>query len=210
MGRLVLVGGAQQHLGLLQTAANFGELPFEFFGLLGTAGAHLFAQGVEYGVRDSVLQTGNLVGQVVEGLHQRRTTTSKVPSWYWARSTFLSNLPTLVLGMVSKNVQFSGNHHLATRSAKKSRNSSGLAVMSGRSTTQHSGRSCHFSSGTATTAASKTAGWAIMVLSRVTELIHSPPDLMTSLVRSLMTMKPSGSRVPMSPVRSQKSTRLNS
>ena len=30
------------------------------------------------------------------------------------------------------------------------------------------------------TAASKTAGWAIIVPSRSTELIHSPPDLMTS------------------------------
>ena len=77
--------------------------------------------------------------------------------------------------------------------------SSALAVASGRSTTQHSGRSCHFSSGTAITAASKTAGWAMTVTSSSTELIHSPPDLMTSFVRSLTTMKPSPSSVPMSP-----------
>ena len=31
----------------------------------------------------------------------------------------------------------------------------------------------------------------MIVVSSSTELIHSPPDLMTSLVRSLMTMKPS-------------------
>ena len=48
-----------------------------------------------------------------------------------------------------------------------------------------------------------------MVLSSSTELIHSPPDLMTSLVRSLMTMKPSASSVPMSPVRSQPSWNLS-
>ena len=35
--------------------------------------------------------------------------------------------------------------------------------------------------------------------------IHSPPDLMTSLARSVSRMKPSASSVPTSPVRSQPS-----
>ena len=35
--------------------------------------------------------------------------------------------------------------------------------------------------------------------------IHSPPDLITSLARSVSLMNPSASRVPTSPVRSQPS-----
>ncbi len=66
------------------------------------------------------------------------------------------------------------------------RNSCGDAVFSGFSTTQASGRSLHFSSGTAITAASCTAGCAISRFSMSTELIHSPPDLMRSLVRSVI------------------------
>ena len=38
------------------------------------------------------------------------------------------------------------------------------------------------------TAASKTSGWAITAFSSSTEEIHSPPDLITSLVRSEMVM----------------------
>ena len=41
--------------------------------------------------------------------------------------------------------------------------------------------------------------------SRSTELIHSPPDLIRSLVRSVIFMKPSASMVATSPVRSQPS-----
>jgi hypothetical protein len=38
------------------------------------------------------------------------------------------------------------------------------------------------------------------------ELIHSPPDLMTSLLRSVICMKPSASMVATSPVGNQPST----
>ncbi len=74
-----------------------------------------------------------------------------------------------------------------------------------RSTTQAHGRSSHFGSGTPMTAHSSTAGWAITTFSRSIELTHSPPDLMTSFVRSVMRTKPRLSSVPMSPVRSQPS-----
>ena len=37
------------------------------------------------------------------------------------------------------------------------------------------------------------------------ELIHSPPDLITSFFLSVMRMKPSGSMVAMSPVSNQPS-----
>ena len=71
------------------------------------------------------------------------------------------------------------------RSARKARSSRSPAVAPGRSTTVASGRSPHFSSGTATTAASATSGWPIRAFSSSTEEIHSPPDLMTSLARSV-------------------------
>ena len=57
----------------------------------------------------------------------------------------------------------------------------------------------------AMTAASATAGWAMRAFSRSTELIHSPPDLIKSLVRSLMRTKPISSTLATSPVRSQPS-----
>ena len=70
------------------------------------------------------------------------------------------------------------------------------------------GRSPHFSSGTPMTAASITSGWAMMAFSSSIEEIHSPPDLITSLARSVSVTKPSGSMVPTSPVRSQPSWNL--
>ena len=55
------------------------------------------------------------------------------------------------------------------------------------------------------TAASATAGWAMSAFSRSTELIHSPPDLIRSLVRSEILTNPSESTEATSPVRSQPS-----
>ena len=64
------------------------------------------------------------------------------------------------------------------------------------------------SSGLPMTPASATAGCAMIAFSRSTELIHSPPDLMTSLARSVSRRKPSADRLPTSPVRSQPSLNL--
>jgi hypothetical protein len=50
------------------------------------------------------------------------------------------------------------------------------------------GRSSHFGCGTPMTAASATSGWPTAAFSRSMELIHSPPDLMTSLERSTICM----------------------
>ena len=58
------------------------------------------------------------------------------------------------------------------------------------STTQASGRSVQRSSGLAITAASSTSGCAISAFSSSTEEIHSPPDLIRSLARSVICMKP--------------------
>ena len=150
--------GARRCSAFWRLRRTLDEVALELFGAFGVVVAQLRAHHVKDGVRDAVFKRGDLVGEVVEGLHNVSTSTSSSPSAYWARSTFLSNFPTLVLGTLSTNVQRSGSHHLATRSERNSRSSSALAVDSGFSTTQHSGRSCHLSSGTAITAASKTAG----------------------------------------------------
>src|SRR5579885_381522 len=62
----------------------------------------------------------------------------------WLRSTFLSNLPTLVLGTASMNSTSSGSHHLATRELRYSRISSLViwSLNSGLGTTHATGRSC--------------------------------------------------------------------
>src|SRR2546421_12909858 len=77
---------------------------------------------------------------------------------YLARSTFLSNLPTLVLGMASTNSTSSGSHHRATRGRRYSRISSlvMLPTQSGLGTTQARGRSDHLGWGMPTTQASNT------------------------------------------------------
>ena len=101
---------------------------------------------------------------------------------------FLSYLPTLVRGISSSIVQRSGSHHRTTLSARKSRSSAGVIAAPSCSTTAASGRSCQRSSGTPTTAASRTSGWPMRVFSSSTDEIHSPPDLMTSLARSVSVM----------------------
>ena len=82
----------------------------------------------------------------------------------------------------------SGSCHLANPPANRwSRTSSTVRSSPGLSTTQTSGRSCHLGSGTAMTAASTTPSICITRSSMSTEEIHSPPDLMRSLVRSAIT-----------------------
>src|ERR1039457_5229272 len=102
--------------------------------------------------------------------------------------TFLSNLPTLVLGISSMKAHCSGSHQRGTRSFKKATSADGSSVFPGLGTTATRGRSDHLWSGTAMTAASKTSGYAITAFSNSTDEIHSPPDLITSLVRSEMVM----------------------
>jgi hypothetical protein len=70
---------------------------------------------------------------------------------------------------------------------------------------QARGRSSQRGSGTPITAASSTSGWPISVFSRSTEETHSPPDLITSLDRSLISTKPFDVTAATSPVRSHPS-----
>src|SRR5438105_4793410 len=124
------------------------------------------------------------------------------------RSTFLSNLPTEVLGTSSINRISSGNHHLATLSRRKSSTSSCVTwpLNSGFGTANATGRSSHFGWASPITAASMILGWAMIAFSNSTDEIHSPPDLITSLVRSTIWMYPSGLIFATSPVRNQPSS----
>src|SRR5207237_769653 len=107
--------------------------------------------------------------------------------------------------LASTNTKASGTENFATRASRYSRRSSGVTFAPSRRTIAASGRSDHFGCGTATPAASFTAGWPISSFSSATELIHSPPDLMRSLVRSVICRYPSGSMVTTSPVLNQPS-----
>src|SRR6185312_6869934 len=119
-----------------------------------------------------------------------------------SRSAVFRNFPTAVFGISSTNSNPSGIHHLTKSAARNSRSSSADAVCPSRSTHTASGRSSHLSLGTAITAASAIAGWPISAFSRATEEIHSPPDLITSLDRSVSERNPSAVIDPTSPVRS--------
>jgi 3,4-dihydroxyphenylacetate 2,3-dioxygenase len=138
------------------------------------------------------------------GYPSSRSTASS-PAASRARSTFLSNLPTAVFGISGTNAQFSGTCQRATFSPRNFASSAASALAPERSTTQASGRSPQRLSGMPITAASCTAGCAISSFSRSTEEIHSPPDLITSLIRSVMVKNARSSSVPTSPVRSQPS-----
>ena len=72
-------------------------------------------------------------------------------------------------------------------------------------TTSSSGRSSHLGCLTPTAAASATPGQPTAAFSRSIELIHSPPDLITSLERSVICSMPSGWRTATSPVSNQPS-----
>ena len=102
----------------------------------------------------------------------------------------MSNFPTEVLGTSSMKRISSGSHHLATLSVRNSRISSAvsLPLNSGRSTTKATGRSSQRGWARPMTAASSTFGWPMIAFSRSTEEIHSPPDLITSLVLSTIWM----------------------
>src|SRR5579885_813184 len=78
--------------------------------------------------------------------------------------------------------------------------SSAVAVRPGRSVTNAFGTSPQVSSGEATTAHSRTAGWAAIACSTSIVLMFSPPEMMMSFIRSRSSMEPSGCTTATSPV----------
>src|SRR5271166_6228163 len=110
---------------------------------------------------------------------------------YRRRSTFLSILPTLVLGISSTTTTRSGTPYFdssprETKPIRCARTWSDSTVSSPRSTTMASGRSDHFGSGTPITATSATCGICRSMSSRSSEDTHSPPVLSTSFSRSVI------------------------
>src|SRR5699024_4903620 len=144
----------------------------------------------------------------VEAHFSRALTTFRSPSECETRIRFLSSLPTEVLGISSTKAKRSGTCHLAIRCSRCARRSatsgsgwpSLIPIVA-------SGRSSHLGSGTPITATSATAGCSSRWFSTSTDEIHSPPDLMTSLARSVSCRNPSGLMYPTSPVRSQPSSK---
>ena len=106
-------------------------------------------------------------------------------------------------GSRSTNAKASGSCQRAKLGARGAAQLGRLDRSPCSSTTQASGRSLQRSSGIAITAASRTAGDRRARFSSSTEEIHSPPDLIRSLARSVRRTKPRASIAPMSPVRSQ-------
>ena len=82
--------------------------------------------------------------------------------------------------------------------------------ISGTGTTINNGRSSHLGSGMAITAQFETSGCPIAIFSTSIELIHSPPDLIRSLARSVIVRNPSESIVATSPVPNQPSASIAS
>mmetsp|Transcript_97657 Transcript_97657/g.291664 ORF Transcript_97657/g.291664 Transcript_97657/m.291664 type:complete len:341 (+) Transcript_97657:97-1119(+) len=119
--------------------------------------------------------------------------------------TFLSILPVEVRGISGQTTTSSGSWNLANfaRQCSSMRCLRPSLDAPGSSTTVATGRSSHRGCGIATTAAMTTPLIDAMWFSRSMEEIHSPPDLMTSLDLSLMTMAPSSSILATSPVTSQ-------
>src|SRR5271165_4632321 len=129
-------------------------------------------------------------------------------SGYFWRKTFLSSLPTLVLGSTSRKTMRSGTPYfemtpLAAKSWRCVLISASLTCRPGSTTTTASGRSVHFGSGTPITAASTTPGCFRIRSSKSSDDTHSPPVLITSLMRSVILRYPSSSITAISPVCSQ-------
>src|SRR5712672_1476792 len=124
---------------------------------------------------------------------------------YRSRSSFLLILPTLVLGMLLMNRIFSGIPYfemmpLSANTLRWFLIAASLTPFASdaRLTTSASGRSPHFSSLTPMTAASATPAHCEIKSSIWSDETHSPPVLITSLIRSVMCTEPFASTTAIS------------
>src|SRR3984893_16154246 len=124
---------------------------------------------------------------------------------YRSRSSFLLILPTLVFGMLSTNRIFSGIPYfemmpLSANILRWSLITASLTPFApdARLTTSASGRSPHLSSLTPITAASATPAHCEIRSSICKDETHSPPVLITSLIRSVMCTEPLASTTAIS------------
>ena len=98
-----------------------------------------------------------------------------------------------------QNVIASGHLKWGRRWRQKSMISSSLVAAASLRVTNAFGRSPHRSSGIATTAHSSTAGWALIACSTSIDEMFSPPEMITSLLRSRSSIAPSGCQTAISP-----------
>src|SRR6266850_5463938 len=124
---------------------------------------------------------------------------------YRSRSSFLLILPTLVLGILSMKRIFSGMPYfemmpLSANILRWSLMAASLtpSVSDACLTTSASGRSPHLSSLTPMTAASATPAHCEIRSSICNDETHSPPVLITSLIRSVMWTEPFASTTAIS------------
>src|ERR1700675_4441185 len=124
---------------------------------------------------------------------------------YRSRSSFLLIFPTLVFGMLSTNRIFSGIPYfemmpLSANTLRWSLIAASLTPFApdARLTTSASGRSPHLSSLTPMTAASETPAHCEIRSSICNDDTHSPPVLITSLIRSVMCTEPLASTTAIS------------
>src|SRR5437667_5928182 len=115
-----------------------------------------------------------------------------------SRRTNFWTLPVEVLGR-SPNSTAAGHLKCAMCCLQKSMISRSLVWCPGLSVTNAFGRSPHFSSGTATTAHSITAGWRATHWSASMVEMFSPPEIMMSFLRSRSSIYPSGCHTAISP-----------
>ena len=92
-----------------------------------------------------------------------------------------------------------GSLKFARRVRQWATSSSAVRVAPGLRVTKALGTSPHFSSGTAMTAHSITAGWETTACSTSMVEMFSPPLMMMSFMRSRSSMEPSGWLTPRSP-----------
>src|SRR5262245_2579289 len=116
-----------------------------------------------------------------------------------SRSVYFWTLPVAVVGSGPKTT-VRGTAKWGRLSRQKRISSSSVAFASGRSCTKAQGVSPHFSSGRATTADIITAGCRFSAISTSILEMFSPPEMMMSLDRSLISMYPSGCCTARSPV----------
>src|SRR5580704_1298619 len=147
----------------------------------------------------SFAQTGKGEVAHVLLLHHSHLRSNSYMLPYRSRSSFLLILPTLVLGMLSTNRIFSGIPYfemmpLSANTLRWFLMTASLRPFASdaRLTTSPSGRSPHLSSLTPMTAASATPAHCEIRSSICSDETHSPPVLMTSLIRSVMWTYPPG------------------
>src|SRR5262249_16873440 len=104
-----------------------------------------------------------------------------------SRRVYFWTLPVEVVGS-APNTTVRGIAKCGRFSRQKAISSSAGAWASGRSGTTAHGVLPHFWSGRATTADSRTAGWRLSAISTSIDEMFSPPEMMMSFARSLISM----------------------